>query len=271
MEVKHKIRIGLSACFFHPDPARVVFAPKTLLYFEETMARLVMSQGAFPVLMPREAYDFQAIDLLSEVDGLILQAGSDISPLHYKEKALKEDWEGDKVRDDYEIDLIHKAMDLNKPILGICRGLQIINVTFGGSLYQDIDTQVKTETEHRNPDKYDKLTHEVSILPETQLAKMYNGSPGGKVVSVHHQGIKQLGRGLVVEAYSKEDKIIEAIRYIPSLSEKTNSQGKEEAPYVFGIQWHPEYHEGKEDLDLLDARPIIQDFIEAIIKRKKNL
>ena len=168
------LRIGLSACFLHPDPKREVFAPKTLLYAEESMLRFVISHGAYPILLPPKTDTMKTEDILSLVDGLILQAGSDLSPLQYKENPQKAEWKGDAVRDEYEIELLHKAMTMNKPVLGICRGAQLINVAFGGSLYQDIPSQIDTQVKHRDAELYDILTHEIILEPKyTSIRTLY--------------------------------------------------------------------------------------------------
>ena len=263
--MKEFLRIGLSACFFHPDPKRDIFPPKTLLYFEESMARLLMSQGAYPVLLPRKAHAMETEDILSFVDGLILQAGSDLSPLQYKEEAQKKEWRGDGIRDEYEIELIHKAMAMDKPVLGICRGAQLINVALGGSLYQDIPSQLSTQVKHSDAMLYDKLTHDIVIEPNTRLAELYAGISQRKIISVHHQAVKELGKYLLVEACSEKDGIIEAIRYHksePSLARQTND--KEKQPYVFGVQWHPEYQTEKGDPSLMDYMPILEDFFQNV-------
>ena len=267
--MKEFLRIGLSACFLHPDPKRTVFAPKTLLYFEESMAKLVMSCGAYPILLPRKTHAMQTEDVLSMVDGLILQAGSDLSPLQYKEKPQKAEWSGDAVRDEYEIELLHKAMVMDKPVLGVCRGAQLINAAFGGSLYQDVPSQVDTQVKHRDAKLYDKLTHEITIEPKTRLAELYTGISQRKIISVHHQAIKELGKDLLIEARSKEDGLIEAVRYQKAQSGSAKQAiDKEKQPYVFGVQWHPEYQAGKDSLALMDSGPIVEDFFQNVEARK---
>ena len=261
--MKNLLRIGLSACFFHPDPKRQVFGPKTLLYFEESMAKFLIDYNAYPILLPRSSDKIKTEDILSLVDGLLLQAGSDISPLQYNEKPIKEEWSGDKIRDDYEINLVHKAMAMNIPILGICRGLQLINIAFGGSLYQDISSQLDTPIQHRDAELYDQMTHEIIIEPNTPLNKLYadKSLSKRKVNTIHHQTIKHLGKNLQIEARSKEDGLIEAIRYLPP------DDSLQKIPYVFGVQWHPEYQD-KTDDSFMSFQPIMENFIQTIELRK---
>ena len=127
------LRIGVSACFFHADPTRPVFKGKTLLYAEESMLDLLGRCGALAYLIPRPAPNGPSIeDYVHDLDGLLLEGGSDVCPRSYGEEPLRPEWAGDEPRDRYEIDLIHAFHDAGKPVLGICRGVQILNVAFGG-------------------------------------------------------------------------------------------------------------------------------------------
>ena len=127
-------------------------------------------------------------------------------------------------------------------------GAQLINLALGGTLPQDIATQIEMAGEHVHGD-YDRHSHAVDWVAGSGLAKLYPGAGGGRVVSIHHQAIRALGRELRVEARSSGDGLIEAIRL----------QGR---PYVLGLQWHPEFHPpGSEEL--LDCTPILDEFLAA--------
>ena len=143
-------------------------------------------------------------------------------------------------------------------MLGICLGCQLLNVALGGTLFQDIGTQVPAAIAHRDPAKYELQMHEMNIVPGSTLATLYPGVTNAQINSIHHQSIKDLGKDLVVEALAVPDGIIEAVRWRgPS--------------YVFGMQWHPEFlaektlHERQ-----LDGRPILQDFLRAVRERKQE-
>ena len=128
---------------------------------------------------------------------------------NYGEEPLRPEWAGDAARDRYEMELIHLCLQADKPVLGVCRGAQVLNVALGGSLYQDIATQHQAGHVHRNWDIYDQHGHDVMVEPGTALARWYNCSATGaraRTNSVHHQGVKQLGRDLVVEARSVPDR-----------------------------------------------------------------
>ena len=259
------LKIGVSSCFFHPNPERPIFKNKTLLYFEESMARMVLSYGAIPLTLPRPFAGMSVRDILEQVDGLLLQGGSDVCPASYGEEPIRPEWEGDLVRDEYEIDLVRESISMNKPVLGICRGLQILNVTLGGTLYQDIPTQIEGAQVHRNWDIYEGLTHEVEMEPETHLEQLYREIPERKVISIHHQAVRDMGEGLILEARSKKDNIIEALRYREG--GEGGSKESETAPYACGVQWHPEFQNTK-DPTFMSHAPMIKDFLKAVKNRK---
>ena len=245
------LKIGLSACFFHPDPNRNIFKGKTLQYLEQSIARWVMSSGPmlFMIPAPQENSPIKLGDYARELDGLVLQGGADLSPTSYGETPMKPEWSGDKIRDDYEIASTRAFMKERKPVLGICRGVQLINVAMGGSLFQDIRTQRADAQSHRDAALYDQAFHEVEFVPNSGLAKLFPGMSKAKVNTVHHQAPKDIGQDLTVEAWSVPDRIPEALRW----------QGDS---YLFGVQWHPEFQDPARK-DLLDAQPILDEFLSA--------
>jgi len=253
------LRIGMSARLFHPQPDAKGLQSRTLQYLEQSAAHWIMSRNVLVLMVPtvdREGLlhrsELRAADYARALDGLVLQGGADVSPLTYGEQPLERRWAGDRLRDIYEIELVHEFIDAGKPVLGICRGLQIINVAFGGSLYQDVATQIGGALRHVTDD-YERNAHEVSIVPGSGLARLYPGTARARVNSIHHQSIKALGRGLSVEARAEPDGVIEAIRH-------------GEKRYVFATQWHPEFH-GPRDESLLASAPILDEFLQAARER----
>jgi len=245
-----RLKIGISACFFHADAARPIFTGKTLQYVEQSIAHWVMSTGALAVMVPNPEGDTRKGDATLAhyaqwLDGLVLEGGSDVWPGSYGETPLDPRWAGDRVRDEYEKALAAAFIAEGKPVLGICRGLQLLNVAFGGTLYQDIATQ-RGGPSHREAQLYDRHFHAVEFVPGTRLAGLYPGVARAKVNSVHHQAIKELAPGFVVEARSVDDGLIEAVR-------------REGEPYVAAVQWHPEFH--RADFGTLDDGAILQDFL----------
>jgi putative glutamine amidotransferase len=165
-------------------------------------------------------------------------------------------WSGDEVRDQYEIELFHEFVTQGKPVFGICRGHQVINVALGGTLYQDIATQCPGMGAHRDETRYDQCYHEMRILPKTWLARIYPQVDVTRVNTIHHQALKELGEGLVVEARSEPDGIVEAIRW-------------EGHSFVVGVQWHPEFMDPR-DPQLIDSRPLLRAFLHACDMRKRT-
>ena len=259
--MSNRLKIAVSACFFHADDQRPIFKGKTLQYVEQSVPHWIMSQGALPVMVPSpegetKKGDVTLIDYAQWLDGLVLMGGSDLWPGSYGERPLKEQWSGDRVRDEYEKALVKAFVDAGKPVFGICRGLQLINVAFGGTLLQDIATQRPEARAHRDQASYDLNLHDVDLVPGSKLAGLFKGALRHKVNSVHHQGIKDLAPGLTVEARCPDDGMIEAVRW-----NGPAAQGERSPRYVAAVQWHPEFH--RQDLGTIDDAPMLQDFLEA--------
>lgn len=224
------LKIGVSSCFMYPDANRSVFGPKTLSYIENEMAVYLSRSGVMPILIP-DLSDELVKEWVHEMDGFVFQGGTDMSPQSYSEEPIEGGkWKGDPVRDKYELKLMDLAMKSDKPILGICRGLQLMNVYFGGSLYQDTKTQRPEVMVHRDASTYDHLSHEVKFVEGKILDRIYREDTSNRVNSIHHQSIKSLGANLEVLAESVEDGVIEAIGYV-----------KAPEGWVMGVQWHPEF------------------------------
>ncbi len=136
------------------------------------------------------------------LDGVVMHGGADVWPGNYGEEPLREEWIGDRVRDIYDLALVKAFAEVGKPIFGVCRGLQLINVAFGGALYQDIETQHPGVMQHRNAVAYDQHFH-IQIVPDSRLAQLYPNLPRARVNSIHHQGIKRVAPDFVVEALSE--------------------------------------------------------------------
>jgi len=255
------LKIGISACFFHEDPKRPIFKGMTLQYIEQNVAHWLMQRDVLAFMVPspdgrtrRAGSKATLAGYAQELDGLLLMGGSDVCPESYGEAALKPEWNGDKIRDDYEIGLLRAFMAGKKPVLGVCRGAQVINVAQGGTLYQDIATQLPHALNHRDWTIYAENCHATSIVPGTHLASLYPGTSVVKTNSIHHQAVKELGRDLVVEAYSQPDRVIEALRH--------TGPG-----YVYAVQWHPEFH-APDDRSFIDDTPILDDFLANAARHK---
>jgi putative glutamine amidotransferase len=258
--------IGVSSRIHHPSeqsrPLGGVYT-KTLHYLEQSVANWIISRNVLVFMIPAvessglvKRSEMRLYHYAEALDGLVLQGGADVSPPTYGETPQAPEWEGDKVRDRYEIELFEAFVGKGKPVLGICRGCQLINVAFGGTLYQDIATMVPNAAIHRDTDRYEQAHHPVSFVPDSRLAKLYPGKPEAMINTIHHQAVKKLGRGLLVEAKSVPDGLVEAVRWRgPS--------------YVLGVQWHPEFmHAAGPQEGHLDGTPILNEFLEAARERK---
>jgi gamma-glutamyl-gamma-aminobutyrate hydrolase PuuD len=249
------LKIGISARIFHPESGATGLRSKTLQYLEESIAQWVMSRDVLVFMIPTvnnngllQPSKIRLRDYAKHLDGLVLQGGADVSPQSYAEAATRPEWSGDRARDMYELELLHEFIEADKPVLGVCRGCQLINVAFGGSLYQDIASDVPSAIEHVS-DLYDSHRHTIRFPEGSSLGKLFRHETAPLVNSIHHQAVKDLGKGLTVEAVSGADNIIEAIRY-------------NKARFIMGVQWHPEFHHagGRE---LLDCTPILDNFLRA--------
>jgi putative glutamine amidotransferase len=254
--VHSRLKIGLSACFSHADHARSLFTGKTLQYVEQSIAHWLMSTGAMVVMVPCPTGSTQRGDVTYEhyaqwLDGLVMHGGADVWPGSYGEEPLHENWAGDRIRDEYDKALVAAFEAVGKPIFGVCRGLQLLNVAFGGTLYQDINTQVPDSFVHRDAVTYDLNYHSVNILQGSRLSRLYPGVERVRVNSIHHQAIKRLADTFEAEAFSVSDGIIEAIR------RKDPAKS-----YVAAVQWHPEFHQPGSDT--IDDAAMLKDFLDAV-------
>jgi len=255
------LRIGISARLLHTPPKELGFPGKTLQYLEQSIAHWIMAHGALAFMIPTLAQSAElrrgAIsvhDYVRALDGLVLQGGADVSPESYGEQPARPEWTGDRIRDLFEIELIWEFIIQNKPVLGICRGAQLINVACGGTLYQDIGEQYPDAAQHRDDVLYDGFHHEIEIVAGSHLETLFPGRSVCRVNSIHHQAIKKLGGDLVIEAKSRPDGVVEAIRWLGS-------------GYMVGCQWHPEFQSPFPGL--LDSAPIMADFL-AVARAAKN-
>lgn len=191
---------------------------------------IVENSGGIPVLLP-PASSIEAYASL--VHGLLIPGGADLNPSYYGEDALEDVHFVSGARSDFEMSMLRKLITLNKPVLGICYGMQLMNVYFGGSLYQDIDVQLPVAINHKNGYHTVVITENRFLMPGVF-----------SVNSSHHQAIKTVGEGLSSIARA-DDHIIEAIC-------------REDLRFIVGVQWHPE-RMPKDDI----SRNLFQLFIQA--------
>ena len=229
--------IGLASSFMTQEDNELVFLP--LSYFTA-----IRHFGGIPLLIPVKAEEAELRFLLDRCDGLILTGGNDIDPSLFGDEKLNESVVTAPERDAQEGRVIDMAVERKLPILGICRGVQMLNVHFGGSLWQDIPTQIPSELYHRMEKPYHRTSHACHLVPGTPLHTLCGRDSIG-VNSHHHQAIKELAPGFVSMG-SAEDGIIEAIC----------DPGR---PFCWGVQWHPERIWDMEE----SSAKLFEAFIEA--------
>lgn len=253
--LQRPLRIGVSARLLYEVPPELGFRNKNLQYIEQSLAHWIMEHGAVAFMVPAVAHDskhaarhLKVEHVVQELDALVMQGGADVAPQTYGQAPIDPRWQGDVVRDRYELALLRAFLAQKKPVLGVCRGAQLLNVAFGGTLYQDIPTQCPAAHAHVDTDLYDQLEHVVTFLQGGKLTELYPKSAQLRVTSIHHQAIAELGKCMVVEAVSTLDGLVEVIRW--------NGNA-----YSRGVQWHPEFHHGRDAL--ADSSPIMLDFLHA--------
>lgn len=191
--------------------------------------------GGVPLIFPIVNEDEIIKKQVETVDGIIITGGYDVDPLLYKEEPTNKQGFTLRERDYFDIAVVNYAIQLRKPILGICRGIQILNVAFGGTLYQDISDIEGAYIKHNQSSKPDFPGHSVKIEKGTKLFDIL----GEKVItnSFHHQAVKDVAKGFIVTAVAA-DGVIEGIE-------------KEDEEFVVGVQWHPEMMAARENTEML--------------------
>jgi putative glutamine amidotransferase len=201
-------------------------AEREVFRLRDDYVRSVELAGGLPLIFaPGRPGD--APELLDHVGGLVLTGGADIDPGMYGEERHPALGPVFRERDEFEVALCREALRRDLPVLAICRGHQVLNVATGGTLVQDIPSQVKGAGAHDPDVERWETCHDVRILPATRLREIL-GTENVAVNSFHHQAVEQLGKGLVVSAQSP-DGVVEGIE-----------MPREASRFVVGVQWHPE-------------------------------
>lgn len=207
--------IGMTAC--HED--------EKIYKTTDAYVKAVLRAGGLPLLLPTAAGPEECARLAGLLDGLLIPGGVDMAPQFYGEEPRDKVTCFDRELDSFELALIRAAADAKKPMLAICRGIQVLNVAFGGSLYQDIPSQLPEAHGHyQNTFSRSEPYHTVHLTPGSHLFAILGG---GELLtnSYHHQAIKKVAPGFTVSARAA-DGVIEGIE---------NGDGS-----IIGVQWHPE-------------------------------
>lgn len=199
--------------------------------------------GAAPVLLPLALGEETLMSIFERLDGLFLAGGGDVNPSRYGVAAHEKTNDIDDLRDYTELRLAQWALDRDLPLLGVCRGVQTLNVAAGGTLLQDVRDQVPQSIRHQyapeKPRSY--VAHDLATVPGTRLAQILG--PQARVNSFHHQAVERPGSGFVVSAFAP-DGVIEAIE----------GHGQR---FTVGVQWHPE--------GLIESDPAMMRLFETFV------
>lgn len=214
---------------------------KDRLWLWQDYMRSVERAGGIGVTLPLTEQEEDLQQIAEQFDGFLFAGGPDLDPAFYGQEKMAQCGAVCLERDSMEMKLFQKALELDKPILGVCRGLQLINVALGGTLYQDIPAQIPSNVEHRvTQPPLERDTHEIQISEELPFGDLPRTL---WVNSRHHQAVQNLAPGLKIRAVAP-DGVVEAV-YMP---------GKR---HVRAVQWHPE------NFDNELSRIIFKDFVEA--------
>lgn len=235
------------ACMtFHQDEERVSLSVSPKVVLTEAYVTAVIQAGGIPVLIPvgLPVADLEAV--LAMADGVLLPGGGDVHPRFYQEPWSDQILGLDVARDELEVATVQTAVAQGLPLLGICRGHQVMNVALGGTLWADLPSQMPGSLPHDfddvQPRNYE--AHGVSLVADSLLAQVL-GETETAVNSLHHQGIKTLAPGLRAVAFAP-DGLVEAVE-LP------------DHPFTLGVQWHPEWLAP----DRPDMAKLFKQFVQA--------
>jgi putative glutamine amidotransferase len=204
--------------------------------------RAVLRAGGVPlVLSPLIGIEHNAV-ILEGLDGLVLSGGEDVDPVHYGHAPHPDLGDVDPQRDAFELSIFRDARAGGLPVLAICRGIQLVNVAMGGTLWQDIPSERPQAMRHAQASHRDDRTHRVDLTPGSRLAEALGGT-SCEVNSFHHQSIRDLAPGLVITGRAPDGEI-------------EGVESADEGPWLLAVQWHPEefhHHRAAPDHGLFDA------------------
>lgn len=214
-------------------------------YMRPAYLKAIRAAGAIPLILPLDLKEDDLEEIAETFDGFLFTGGPDIHPFYFGEETQAHCGNVCLRRDQMELALLKLVMKTQKPILGICRGIQLLNVALGGDIYQDIPSQFPQDfpLAHTQPFDYVMPSHKVTVVPGSLLSRL-TGCETLHVNSMHHQACRRIAPGLIASGHASGG-LTEAIE-------------KPDYPFFLGVQWHPEY--------LWDQDPAMKQIFEAFVK-----
>jgi putative glutamine amidotransferase len=241
--------IGITCSMEYDDKARKYPTAYAFDYLKRSYYEAVEKAGGVPLILPNTKRLNLIDQMLKVIDGLVISGGSDVDPHFYGEKKKAKNLKLTPERDLFEIALVRKARRKKIPILAICRGIQLVNVAFGGTLYQDFSLEKKFLDHTLEGSSLYNKKHSVIIRRNTKLYSIIRKEKIN-VNTSHHQMAKKIAPGFIVSAWSEKDQVIEGI--------ETRDDN-----FLVCIQWHPELMKDR------SSRLLFDSLIEAASRRKK--
>jgi putative glutamine amidotransferase len=243
--------IGITCSMEYDDKARKYPTAYAFDYLKRSYYEAVERSGGVPLILPNTTKLNLIDQMLKAIDGLLISGGNDVDPRFYNEKRIAKNLWSTKERDLFEIGLVRKARRKKIPILAICRGMQLVNVAFGGTLYQDFSFEKKFLDHTLEGSSLYHKKHSVIIQRNTKLYSIIKKEKIN-VNTSHHQMVKKIGPGFILSAWSEKDEVIEGIE-------------TKDDNFLICVQWHPELMKDKSSKLLFDS------LIKAGSKRKTEM
>lgn len=230
--------IGITCSMEYDQKGRRYPTTYAFDFLKRSYYEAVERSGGIPIALPNTKKGNNVCVLLDLLDGLLISGGNDVDPVFYREKREAKNLNITPERDVFEVSLVRKARNRGIPLMAICRGMQLLNVAFGGNLYQDFSTEKNFGDHTLEGSTIYKKRHAIIIQEGSKLFDIIRKK---KIVvnTSHHQMVKKVGKGLVATASSEDDGVIEAIE-----TERDSS--------ILGVQWHPELMMDKNSKVLFD-------------------
>ncbi len=216
-------------------------------YMRPAYLKAIRTVGGTPIILPLDLEQEELERFTVMFDGFLFTGGPDLHPFHFGEETQLHCGNVSPKRDRLELELLKLVIQAKKPVLGICRGIQLINICLGGDIYQDLPSQFSEDfpVAHTQPFSYEIPSHTVTIVPDTLLSRIA-GIPAIQVNSMHHQAIRRLAPGLTASGLAPH-----------GLTECVEMQGY--PTFFLGVQWHPEYLWEQDET----AKRIFSEFVKA--------